>query len=108
MFGYLPTPGMLELGILEALLQPAKDFALNLMNFCGKYAADDVSAAIMTYNIFNNDEVLAGFSARLEILRERYELIRELDTSSEEYSTEVERLWNLERPQYERLIGSAK
>jgi hypothetical protein len=107
-FGYLPTPGMLELGILEALVQPAKDFALNLMNFCGMYAADDVSAAIMTYNIFDNDEVLAGFSKRLEILRERYEPIRELDTSSEQYSAEVERLWSLERPQYERLIGSAK
>jgi serine/threonine protein phosphatase PrpC len=107
-FGYLPTPGMLELGILEALVQPAKDFALNLMNFCGMYAADDVSAAIMTYNIFDNDEVLAGFSKRLEILRERYKLIRELDTSSEQYSAEVERLWSLERPQYERLIGSAK
>jgi hypothetical protein len=72
------------------------------------YAADDVSAAIVTYNIFDNDEVLAGFSKRLEILRERYEPIRELDTSSEQYSAEVERLWSLERPQYERVIGSAK
>jgi serine/threonine protein phosphatase PrpC len=107
-FGYLATPGMVELGILEALVQPAKDFAMNLMNFCGMYAADDVSAAIVTYNIFDNDEVLAGFSKRLEILRERYEPIRELDTSSEQYSAEVERLWSLERPQYERVIGSAK
>jgi serine/threonine protein phosphatase PrpC len=107
-FGYLPTPGMLELGILEAIQLPAKDFASNLMNFCGTYAADDVSAAIMTYNIFNNNEVLAVFSKRLEVLRERYKSLQAMDSSTEEYSTEVERLWNLERPQYERLIRGAK
>ena len=107
-FGYLPTPGMLELGILEALQKPVEDFALNLMNFCGAYAADDVSAAILTHNIFNNDEVLAGFSTRLEILRERYGFLRELDTSSQEYSAEVNRLWDLERPQYERIVGNAE
>ena len=107
-FGYLPTPGMLELGILEAIQLPAKDFASNLMNFCGTYAADDVSAAILTYNIFDNDEVLAVFSKRLEVLRERYKSLQAMDSSTEEYSTEVERLWNLERPQYERLIRDAK
>ena len=107
-FGYLPTPGMLELGILEALQQPASDFALNLMNFCGTYAADDVSASILTFNIFDNEEVLAEFSKRLEVLRERYKLVRAMDTSSEEYSSEVERLWSLERPLYERSTGSIK
>jgi hypothetical protein len=78
------------------------------MNFCGTYAADDVSAAILTYNIFNDDEVLAVFSKRLEVLRERYKSLQAIDTSSEEHSTEVERLWSLERPQYERLIKGAK
>jgi len=102
-FGYLPTPGILELGLLESLSAGANLFANRFGHFCAKFAADDLSATVLV-NGFNDDKDVAfQFRDRLRVLRNQYKLILGMTTEDENWKLEVERLWAIERPIYQRL-----
>ena len=104
-FGYLPTPGFLELGLLEALVTSRTQVAEHFADFCTSYAADDVSAAILVRGFSDDADVRAKFSARLTTLQERYSLLRTMTSDDANWKSEIERLWAIERPSYLRLSG---
>lgn len=104
-FGYLPTPGFLELGILEALVNSRTNVAEHFADFCTSYAADDVSAAILIRGFSDDNDVTAKFSNRLKLLRERYSFLHTMTSDDANRNSEIERLWAIERPSYLRLSG---
>jgi len=104
-FGYLPTPGFLELGLLESLLNSNNKFAENFADFCTFYAADDVSAAVLVRGFSGNSDIKAKFSRRLELLQDRYSSVRTMSSDDASRNSEIERLWAVERPEYLRLSG---
>ena len=104
-FGYLPTPGFLELGLLESLLNSNNKFAENFADFCTFYAADDVSAAVLVRGFSDNADIKAKFSSRLELLQDRYFSVRTMSSDDASRNSEIERLWAVERPEYLRLSG---
>jgi serine/threonine protein phosphatase PrpC len=106
-FGYLPSPGFLELGLLEALCGPNGAVAENLADFCTKYAADDVSAVMLVSGFKSAAEIADQFTGRLKTLQERYSRIRSMNSNDDEWNAEVEHLWELEKPTYRRLLWSA-
>lgn len=106
-FGYLPSPGFLELGLLEALCGRSGAVAENLADYCTKYAADDVSAVMLVSGFKNTADIHNQFAGRLKTLRERYSRIQSLNSNDDEWSTEVEHLWELEKTTYRRLLGGA-
>jgi serine/threonine protein phosphatase PrpC len=106
-FGYLPSPGFLELGLLEALCGPNGAVAKNLADFCTKYAADDVSAVMLVSGFKSAAEIADQFTGRLKTLQERYSRIRLMNSNDDEWNAEVEHLWELEKPAYRRRLWSA-
>jgi serine/threonine protein phosphatase PrpC len=106
-FGYLPSPGFLELGLLEALCAGSGAVAENLADFCTKYAADDVSAVMLVSGFKDAADIAYQFAGRLKILQERYSRIRSMNSNDDEWNAEVEHLWELEKPAYRRLLGGA-
>lgn len=106
-FGYLPTPGFLELGLLEALSNRSQEVANNFATFCTTYAADDVSAVMVVSGFQDDRDIADRFRIRLATLRNQYSQIRTMTSGDPNWNTEVERLWSLERPTYQRLLGGS-
>jgi len=104
-FGYLPTPGFLELGLLESLSSRSPEVAHKFATFCTTYAADDVSAVILVSGFQDDRDVTDSFRVRLASLRNQYSQILTMTPDDPNWNTEVERLWSLERPTYQRLLG---
>ena len=102
-FGYLPTPGFLELGLIESLIDAQKGIAKSFANFCTTYAADDVSAVIFSRGFSDDADMRSLFSSRLDMLRKRYSLLTSMTNDDPNRNAEVERLWAIERPSYLRL-----
>ncbi len=102
-FGYLPTPGFLELGLIESLIDAQKGIAKSFANFCTTYAADDVSAVLFIRGFSDDADMRSLFSSRLDMLRKRYSLLTSMTNDDPNRNAEVERLWAIERPSYLRL-----
>lgn len=103
-FGYLPTPGFLEMGLLEALSSKSGDVANIFADFCTTYAADDVSAVMVVSGFRDDRDVADRFRDRLATLRDRYSQILAMTSADPKWNAEVERLWGLERPTYQRFL----
>jgi len=106
-FGYLPSPGFLELGLLEVLCGRSGAVAENLADYCTKYAADDVSAVMLVSGFENAADIANQFTGRLKILQERYSRIQSMNNNDDEWNAEVEHLWELEKLSYRRLLWGA-
>jgi len=106
-FGYLPTPGLLELGLLEALSNKSHEVANKFADFCTTYAADDVSAVMVVSGFRDDQDVADSFRSRLATLRNQYSQILTMTSDDPNWNVEVERLWGLERPTYQRLLGAS-
>jgi len=106
-FGYLPTPGFLELGLLEALSNRSQEVSNKFATFCTTYAADDVSAVMVVSGFQDDRDVTDRFRVRLATLRNQYSQILAMNPEDPNWNTEVERLWGLERPTYQRLLGGS-
>ncbi len=102
-FGYLPTPGFLELGLIESLIDSPTGAAEHFANFCTTYAADDVSAVLFIRGFSDDTDMKNLFSSRLGVLRKRYSLLTSMTNDDPNRNAEVERLWAIERPSYLRL-----
>jgi serine/threonine protein phosphatase PrpC len=106
-FGYLPTPGYLEFGLLEGLMA-GDDFTEQFSRFCSRFAADDVSAAVLVSGFTSKDELVRGFEDRLRLLRERYSHLETLLEAGSDVHDEADRLWELERSHYLSLRGDSR
>jgi len=106
-FGYLPTPGYLEFGLLEGLMA-GDDFTEQFSRFCSRFAADDVSAAVLVSGFTSKDEFVRGFGDRLRLLRERYSHLETLLEAGSDVHDEADRLWELERSHYLSLRGDSR
>lgn len=107
MFGYLPTPGSLELLLLQemAAATDITQFAHSIALRVGELTADDVSFVIAMIGFGADIQSAAGqFATRLRSLNEQYggRTPEELLLSEE---SELERLWLLERKSYSRLLA---
>lgn len=107
-FGYLPSPGFLEWGLLDALCGRNEEVADAFADFCASYAADDVSAVILVSGFKNAADITYQFAGRLQILQERYSRIRSMNSNDEEWNSEIEHLWELEKLSYRRLLGGRR
>ena len=106
-FGYLPTPGYLEFGLLESF-KDGDDFAEQFSKFCSRFAADDVSAAVLVSGFSSNEELVRAFEPRRQLLTERYLLLETLLEDGSDVHDEANRLWELERPHYLSLRGELR
>ena len=106
-FGYLPTPGYLEFGLLEGLMA-GDDFTEQFSRFCSRFAADDVSAAVLVSGFTSKDELVRGFEDRLRLLRERYSHLETLLEAGSDVHEEANRLWEVERSHYLSLRGDSR
>jgi len=104
-FGYLPTPGFLELGLLDALSNRSQEVSNKFATFCTAYAADDVSAVMVVSGFQDDRDIADRFRIRLATLRNQYSQILTMTSDDPNWNVEVERLWGLERPTYQRLLG---
>lgn len=104
-FGYLPTPGYLELGLIESLIDSKVGVAEHFAKFCNNYAADDVSAVLLTKGFADDAELKNLFSPRLDLLRKRYACLSSMAVDDPGRNAEIERLWVIERTSYLRLSG---
>ena len=102
-FGYLPTPGFLELGLLEAMNAPESEFAEKFAAFCTSYAADDVSAVIVVRGFKDEVDLKTQFAPRLAQLREMYAPLQAMVSDNDDSKLEVGKLWEIERHSYNRL-----
>lgn len=105
-FGYLPTPGFLELGLIEALSNKSHEVAGKFATFCTSYAADDVSAVMVVSGFRDDKDVAERFRSRLASLRNQYSQILTMSSDDPNWNAEVERLWGVERPAYQRFLRS--
>ena len=105
-FGYLPTPGYLEFGVLESLMA-GDDFAEQFSKFCSRFAADDVCAAVLASGFGSHGAVEEAFRARLQLLRDRYTKLEGLLKSNSDVNEEAHRLWQIERTGYLLLRGDS-
>lgn len=102
-FGYLPTPGFLELGLLEAISASGSKFAEKFADFCTSYAADDVSAVIIVRGFKDEVDLKTQFAPRLANLQEMYAPLLAMVSGNDDSKLEVEKLWEIERHSYNRL-----
>jgi len=70
-----------------------------------EYAAYDVSAVMVVSGFQDDRDVTDRFRIRLATLRNQYSQILTMNPEDPNWNTEVERLWGLERPTYQRLLG---
>lgn len=103
-FGYLPTPGFLEFGLLEAISASGSKFAETFADFCTFYAADDVSAVIIVRGFKDEVDLKTQFAPRLAQLREMYAPLLAMVSGNDDSKLEVEKLWEIERHSYNRLL----
>jgi serine/threonine protein phosphatase PrpC len=106
-FGYLPTPGYLELGLLESLTAGSEAFPELFSGFCSRFAADDVCAAVLASGFGSHEAVEEAFRARLQLLRDRYTKLEGLLNSNSDVNEEAHRLWQIERTGYLHLRGDS-
>ena len=106
-FGYLPTPGYLELGLLESL-RAGDAFPQEFSSFCSRFAADDVSAAVLVSGFDSNSELVRAFEPRRQLLAERYSHLETLLEDGSDLHDEANRLWELERIHYLSLQGDSR
>lgn len=106
-FGYLPTPGYLELGLLESL-RAGDAFPQEFSSFCSRFAADDVSAAVLVSGFDSNGELVSAFEPRRLLLTERYSHLETLLKDGSDLHDEANRLWELERIHYLSLRGDSR
>ena len=106
-FGYLPTPGYLELGLLESL-RAGDAFPQEFSSFCSRFAADDVSAAVLVSGFNSIDELVRAFEPRRLLLTERYSHLETLLRDGSDVHDEANRLWELERTHYLSLRGDSR
>jgi hypothetical protein len=107
-FGYLPTPGYLELGLLESLTAGGDAFAELFSGFCSRFAADDVSAAVLVSGFASHEALEEAFRTRLQTLRDRYAKLEALIVSNSDVNEEVQKLWRIERTGYLFLRGDSR
>lgn len=108
-FGYLPTPGFLEYLFLICLNEPrTKPFAEVFLSRLMKYAADDISFTAVFVGFENAlDGAKAEFSRRFRELKERYKVLDRMSAAGEDLDSQIEHLWKIEAPSYNRSVRSA-
>jgi hypothetical protein len=84
------------------------DFTEQFSRFCSRFAADDVSAAVLVSGYTSKDELVWGFEDRLRLLRERYSRLEILLEAGSDVHDEADRLWELERGHYLSLRGDSR
>ena len=106
LFGYLPTPGALELLLIQELqaARDVDDFARSLAIRVSRMTADDASYVVAMIGFGERiNSVAHQFSKRYQVLEERYggrspEELLNVD------ETERERLWVIEKASYSRFL----
>jgi serine/threonine protein phosphatase PrpC len=106
-FGYIKTPGILELKLLESLRLDRASTVSALLEQVATYTSDDASLVATCIGFENRATLNLEFKERLLLLRRRYERL-ESGLSNEDEIEEIAKLWNIEKPLYSMRMRSSR